>query len=235
MPPSTTAAEDAHCVMHTHTTAGVAVACLRAACSRPTSTPRSCTTWWRTTISRASPSMPTRRRACWPAWAIKPAVILRNHGLLAGAPRCRRPLRSSGRCSAPAMSRWRTFSMGRGDSRSRKRSREKHARLVPVQPSARRRPGRVRRLVRQVEPLRRPTRTEEAMKVCIYGAGAIGGWLGVKLAHRPAASSAWWRAAPPWPPCRRDGLRCSKAAKTARSVPVQAVGRAGRRSACRTS
>ncbi len=36
------------------------------------------------------------------------------------------------------------------------------------------------------------------MKVCIYGAGAIGGYLGVQLAQA-APTSAWWRAARIWP------------------------------------
>ena len=60
---------DAHCVMHTHTTSGLAVACTEGGLAQNNFYSRSCTTWWRTTTSRASPSTPTRRRACWPAWA----------------------------------------------------------------------------------------------------------------------------------------------------------------------
>ena len=50
---------DAHCVMHTHTTSGMAVACLEGGLSQTTSTARSCTASSRTTTSKASPSKPT--------------------------------------------------------------------------------------------------------------------------------------------------------------------------------
>ena len=63
--------DGAHCVMHTHTTAGVAVASLASGCRKATSTARSCTAWWPRTISRASPSTPKRARACWPRSAAR--------------------------------------------------------------------------------------------------------------------------------------------------------------------
>ena len=56
--------DDAHCVMHTHTTAGCAVAGSAAGLSWTTSTRRSSTGASRTTTSRASPCTPTRARAC---------------------------------------------------------------------------------------------------------------------------------------------------------------------------
>ena len=54
----------AHCVMHTHTTAGLAVACTRTGLAQNTSTPRSSVAWWLITISKALPSTPRRRLAC---------------------------------------------------------------------------------------------------------------------------------------------------------------------------
>jgi len=45
------------------------------------------------------------------------------------------------------------------------------------------------------------------MKICIYGAGAIGGYLGVQLALAERMS-AWSRAALTWPRCVPTGSNC---------------------------
>ncbi len=57
-------------------------------------------------------------------------------------------------------------------------------------------------------------------KVCIYGAGAIGGWIGVKLARAGCALSVVARGAT-LAAIRRDGLRLVEAGNT-HAVPVQA-------------
>lgn len=57
----------AHCVMHIHTTATMALCCVEGGSSSPTSTPRSCTVAWPTTTSRASRCTSTREGASWPA------------------------------------------------------------------------------------------------------------------------------------------------------------------------
>lgn len=57
-------------------------------------------------------------------------------------------------------------------------------------------------------------------KVCIYGAGAIGGWIGVKLARAGCALSVVARGAT-LAAIRRDGLRLVEAGHTL-TVPVQA-------------
>ncbi len=97
---------DAHCVMHTHTTAGMAVACLQGGLQQ--------TNFYSAQlhdmvayhdfegITIHADESPRLLQSI----GGKPAVILRNHGLLAGARRCRRPSRSCGRCSAPAMCSW---------------------------------------------------------------------------------------------------------------------------------
>jgi ribulose-5-phosphate 4-epimerase/fuculose-1-phosphate aldolase len=51
------ALDQAHCVMHTHTTAGLAF------------TAPNCMAWWPITTLKASPCMPTRARACLKTWA----------------------------------------------------------------------------------------------------------------------------------------------------------------------
>jgi ribulose-5-phosphate 4-epimerase/fuculose-1-phosphate aldolase len=61
--------DGAHCVMHTHTTNGLAVACTQGGLAQNNFYSASCTTWWRTTTLKASPCMPKKRHACWPAWA----------------------------------------------------------------------------------------------------------------------------------------------------------------------
>jgi ribulose-5-phosphate 4-epimerase/fuculose-1-phosphate aldolase len=74
--------DGAHCVMHTHTTAGVAVASLASGLSQSNFYSAQLHDMVATTTSRASPSTPKKARACWRPSAASPAVILRNHGLL---------------------------------------------------------------------------------------------------------------------------------------------------------
>ena len=62
------------------------------------------------------------------------------------------------------------------------------------------------------------------MKVCIYGAGAIGGWLGVKLAQGGCALSAVARGAT-LDAIRAHGLRLDLGGQTL-SAPAQASERA---------
>ena len=58
------------------------------------------------------------------------------------------------------------------------------------------------------------------MKVCIYGAGAIGGWIGVKLAQVGCDVSVVARGAT-LEAIRQDGLRLAEGGET-KSVPVRA-------------
>ena len=65
--------DQAHCVMHTHTTTGMAVACLKEGLRPPTSTPPSCTARSPTTTSKASPSTRTRSAGMLKSIGGKPA------------------------------------------------------------------------------------------------------------------------------------------------------------------
>ena len=122
---STTALPDAHCVMHTHTTAGVAVACTQGGLAQ--------NNFYSAQlhdlvayhdfegITIHADEAPRLLKSI----GDKPAVILRNHGLLAWGQTL--PLtfvRSCGRCSAPARSRWRRRRWAR-PSRCRKRWRSR--------------------------------------------------------------------------------------------------------------
>ena len=96
---------DAHCVMHTHTTAGLAVACTQGGLAQ--------NNFYSAQlhglvayhdfegITIHADEAPRLLRNI----GDKPAVILRNHGLLAGARRCRWPSCGCGPCSAPAKCR----------------------------------------------------------------------------------------------------------------------------------
>ena len=55
---------DAHCVMHTHTTAGLSVACMEDGCRTRISAPPSCATWSLIIRSRALRSATKRSRGC---------------------------------------------------------------------------------------------------------------------------------------------------------------------------
>ena len=59
------------------------------------------------------------------------------------------------------------------------------------------------------------------MKVCIYGAGAIGGWIGVKLAQAGCDVSVVARGAT-LQALQRDGLRAAAQGGEPLSVPVRA-------------
>ncbi|MDB5731000.1 MAG: 2-dehydropantoate 2-reductase [Variovorax sp.] len=63
--------------------------------------------------------------------------------------------------------------------------------------------------------------TEGSMKVCIYGAGAIGGWIGVRLAQAGCALSAVARGAT-LDALRRDGLTLLQGDGQRDSVPIEA-------------
>ncbi|WP_373452873.1 class II aldolase/adducin family protein [Caballeronia sordidicola] len=56
--------EDAHYVMHTHTTAGLSVACMEDGCRTRISAPPSCVTWSLIIRSRALRSATKRSRGC---------------------------------------------------------------------------------------------------------------------------------------------------------------------------
>lgn len=59
--------DGAHCVMHTHTTAGLAVACTQGGLAQNNFYSAQLRHGGLST-SKASPCIPTRRRACWPTW-----------------------------------------------------------------------------------------------------------------------------------------------------------------------
>ncbi len=61
------------------------------------------------------------------------------------------------------------------------------------------------------------------MKVCIYGAGAIGGWVGVKLAHAGCEINVVARGAT-LEALQRDGLRLQQQTGEPMSAPVRASG-----------
>jgi ribulose-5-phosphate 4-epimerase/fuculose-1-phosphate aldolase len=96
----------AHCVMHTHTTAGVAVACVQGGLQQ--------TNFYSAQLHNMvayhdfegitihADEAPRLLRSI----GDKQAVILRNHGLLAWGTPWRKPLRCCGPCSAPAKSSW---------------------------------------------------------------------------------------------------------------------------------
>ena len=51
-------------------------------------------------------------------------------------------------------------------------------------------------------------------KVCIYGAGAIGAWIGARLAQAGCERRAWSRAAPRCTPCSSTACAASWTATT---------------------
>ena len=115
---------DAHCVMHTHTTAGMAVACTQGGLAQ--------NNFYSAQlhglvayhdfegITIHADEAPRLLKNI----GDKPAVILRNHGLLSWGPTLPRPSCGCGPCSAPARSRWRRRRWAR-PSRCRKRWRNK--------------------------------------------------------------------------------------------------------------
>jgi len=61
--------EDAQCVLHTHTRAGVAVSAQACGLYPSASKPRWCLARWATTTTKASPCATKKSRACKPTWA----------------------------------------------------------------------------------------------------------------------------------------------------------------------
>ena len=198
----------------------------RAGCRRTTSIRRSCTTWSRTTTSKASPSMPT-----------KAPRLLKQHRRQAGGDPAQPRAAGLGPTLPLAFARLWTLqraceiqvaqaAMGPAIAVPEAIARKTHARFVPVRPALRRRPGRVRRADAAVDRI--DTSLQADMKVCIYGAGAIGGWIGAQLAQagcdverggarRDAGGAASARAAR----CRSGGetlsaCRCAPAPRPGR-------------------
>ena len=134
--------DEAHCVMHTHTTAGCAVAGARDGLAMDNFMPRSCMAVSPTTTSRASRCTPTKARAFQSIGSAQ-AVILRNHGLLVG-PTVAQAFAICGRCSAPARSRS-PARRSAVDPDSRGDPAQSQRRRAAVRPQARRRARRVRR------------------------------------------------------------------------------------------
>jgi len=178
--------EGAHCVMHTHTTAGVAVACLQGGLQQ--------TNFYSAQLHNMvayhdfegitihADEGPRVLKSI----GHKPAVILRNHGLLAWATRCHRLLRFCGPCNAPAKFRWPPSAWEL-----------RFPCPKPLPSVARAMPCSSTRTMGPVAMCSRPwcakstdwtllTVSEAViMKICVVGAGAIGGWMGVLLARLP--------------------------------------------------
>ncbi len=124
----------AHCVMHTHTTAGVAVACLQGGLQQ--------TNFYTAQlhgmvayhdfegITIHADEGPRLLKSI----GDRNAVILRNHGLLAWGQTLPQTLRFCGRCSAPAKSRWRPSRWAQRDPGERGDRAALHARRAAVQP-----------------------------------------------------------------------------------------------------
>src|SRR6185369_4647205 len=116
--------------------------------------------------------------------------------------------------------------VGPGDSRAGGGGPANRARLVAVGPALRRGPGRVRRVGAARRPDRHQLQELKAMKVCIYGAGAIGGWLGVKLARcgcdvSVVARGATLAALQPHGLRLHEGGQTTSAPVTASASPVE--------------
>jgi phosphoglycerate dehydrogenase-like enzyme len=176
--------------------------------------------------------MPTKARACWPAWATKPLMILRNHGLLALA----RPL------PLAFVNLW---TLQRACDVQVAQAGLGRAIAVP-EAVAKSSTPRTRdsfqfdaqfgagqdvfdAMTRLME--KRSGTQLQVMKACIYGAGAIGGWIGVRLAQAGCEVSVVARGA------TLEALKRARPAAAAGGETLSAkVNAAHRRptSACRT-
>ena len=116
--------------------------------------------------------------------------------------------------------------MGRGDSRFRGRRRKRTRDALQFDPHYGAGRDVFDALVRQVEHASTHATRIETMKACIYGAGAIGGWMGVR-SRRRAASVPCWRAAPPCRPCARTACAWTRRWRQ-HALPVQASADPGR-------
>ena len=200
--------------MHTHTTAGMAVACSQGGLS--TSNFYSAQLHGKVAYHdfEGITVHPDEGPRLIANIGDKPAVILRNHGLLAWAESLPRAFAILWLLNRACEIQLASTAMGAGDRGPRGHPAQVHARLAAVQPELRRGPGRVRRAHARD---RRDRPVVQDMKICVYGAGAIGGFIGTRLG---AAGHALQRGR-----ARRDARRLA---------PARPAASAGRRDDRRT-
>jgi ribulose-5-phosphate 4-epimerase/fuculose-1-phosphate aldolase len=178
---------EAHCVMHTHTTAGVSVACMKEGLQQ--------TNFYTAQLHNMiayhdfegitihSEEAPRLLKSI----GNKQAVILRNHGLLSWGATLPQTFAILWTLQRACEIQLATFSMGGPfacHSSQRGRCSQVHTRCAAIQPE----PWRRQRCIRCPDstsrsPIAQTRGKLPLMKVCIYGAGAIGGWIGVHLAR----------------------------------------------------
>jgi hypothetical protein len=149
--------------------------------------------------------------------ASKPLMILRNHGLLThgrdAAAGLREPVDLQRACDVQVTQ----ARLGRAIAIPEAVAIKTTHDSFQFDAALRRRPGRVRcDDAPDGKAHTAPATSHDPMKVCIYGAGAIGGWIGVKLAQRGLRGE---RGRARRDPRGIEGARSAAAARARRSAP----------------
>ena len=217
--------------MHTHTTAGVAVACLQGGLQQ--------TNFYTAQlhdmvayhdfegITIHADEGPRLLKSI----GDRPAVILRNHGLLAWGQTLPQTFAILWTLQRACEIQMATFRWARAIPVSEEIARKCTRDALQFDPKHGGGPGRVRRAGAAGRPHRRLLQAlSEPMKVCIYGAGAIGGWIGAGLAQAGCRLNVVARGAT-LEALQRDGLSRDArraCARACRSTPVADPADAGR-------